>query len=316
MATLPIGKSAGAFSGKTAGAVGLVITAILWGGNHVMIRSIADETTPAGVVFWRWTLTVAILLPMTAPGLWQNRYRLAAIQRPILVLGFASCVVFSFAIISAPFGTSATNVGLIQATSPLWVVIISLARGETDTGILSRIAVPLGFVGSALLILSANGHGSGLSALRWGDGAALLAAVIWAAYSSALRAIGTTVSPMYLFSALTLTGYMCLLPVLSILMATNLVQMEELRPAMKIWPELLYIGILATCAANFLWNRGVHFLGASTASQFLFLAPICSTVFSAIWLGERTTGLQALGAFVVMTSLAFALVDVRNTSRN
>ncbi len=311
METCPTGKSAGSLSGKTAGVIGLAITAILWGGNHVVIRSIADETTPAGVIFWRWTLTIAILLPITGPGLWRNRHRLVAIAGPIFGLGFATCVVFSFAIIAAPFGTSATNVGLIQATSPLWIVMLGLTRGETDVGLLSRIAVPLGFVGSALLILNANGHGSGLSALRWGDGAALLAALIWAAYSLALRNVGSRVSPMHLFSALTLTGYLSLLPVLSILMATGLVQIEAFRPSIRIWPELLYIGILATCAANFLWCTC-----SAPAPLRSFCSPICSTVFSAVWLGERTTGLQALGAFAVMISLAFALLDVRNAPRN
>jgi len=285
---------------------GLVATAVLWGGNHVVIRSIAGETSPFELVFWRWTLSTLVLVVFTSVPLWRVRAELRRQAGPILALGFMNCIVFSIAIIGAPFGTSAANVGLIQATAPLWVVLAGAMLFSDYPDLRSRIGLVLGFGGTCALILSGRDGASVYAGVRWGDAAALFATLVWAAYSLMLRRLPRTVHPILQFSAIVLAGYLLLLPVTVFAVRFDFAENPLALPPLEIWGSVLYVGLGATLLGNLFWNYGIHAVGPGIASQFLFLAPLCSIMFGAIWLNELPSLLGSIGAVAVLAGLACA----------
>ncbi len=289
--------------------LGLIATAALWGGNHVVIRDIADQTDPLTLVFWRWTLSALPLLLLTGGPLWRARRVLLAHLTRIAVLGFLNCVLFSLAIIAAPFGTSAANVGLVQATAPLWIVVAGALFLSEWVSARSKVGLGLGFVGTVLLISSGPAAAAVSANLHWGDALALVATLIWAGYSLLLRKVHGLLSPVAMFGAIVLTGYAALIPCYVILTLTVGPADISVLPPKELWPAVAYIGLGATLLGNLFWNFGVHALGPAASAQFLFLSPLCSIAFGAYWLREYLSSWGWLGAFMIIFGLALSTVN-------
>lgn len=296
--------------------LGLIATAALWGGNHVVIRSVADQTDALTLVFWRWTLSVLILLFLAAKPLWNARKILQEHACLVLALGLSNCVLFSLAIIAAPFGTSAANVGLIQATAPLWVMAAGVLFLAERPNARAKFGLVIGFAGAALLILTGQQQSDFPGGLRWGDMAALIATLIWAGYSLGLRKAPANLHPVTLFSAIVLTGYVGLIVCVAIINLIGDYSISSYLPPKEIWTAVVYIGLGATLLGNLFWNFGVHVLGPTTSSQFLFLAPMCSVLFGRIWLNETLTTLGWIGVVLVLSGLVLSVAGrVQTTSR-
>ncbi|MCY4152706.1 MAG: DMT family transporter [Aestuariivita sp.] len=288
--------------------LGLIATAVLWGGNHVVIRDIADQTDPLTLVFWRWTLSAVVLLLLGARPLWQARRILRKDLGRLTCLGVLNCVFFSLAIIGAPFGTSAANVGLIQATAPLWITVTGLLFLSEKVSLRNAIGMGLGFAGAVLLISSGPAAANISTELWWGDALALIGTLIWAGYSILLRKMQGVLHPVTLFSAIVLTGYVVLIPCYVILLLAGSSGDISILPPREIWPAVVYIGLGATLLGNLFWNLGVHALGPTTAAQFLFLAPICSIGLGTYWLDEYLSILGWLGAIMIISGLILSTV--------
>ncbi|MCG8407630.1 MAG: DMT family transporter, partial [Phycisphaerales bacterium] len=260
-------------------------------------------------VFWRWTLSALILLFLAAGPLWRARHILWAHFGLVLTLGLLNCVLFSLAIIAAPFGTSAANVGLIQATAPLWVVAAgALLWAERPSGRV-KIGLVLGFAGASLLILTGREQSGFPAGLRWGDVAALVATLIWAGYSLALRKAPANLHPVTLFGAIVLIGYVGLVVCCVLMSLLGDFAVSPTLPPKEIWPAVVFIGLGATLLGNLFWNFGIHVLGPTASSQFLFLAPMCSVVFGIIWLNETLTALGWFGMALVLSGLVLSVAN-------
>src|SRR3546814_17212068 len=92
----------------------------------LVARATHDLFPPVALAFWRWTATLALLLPFTAAALWRHRYDVLREWRDILVLGALGMGVCGAFVYIAADTTSATNIGLIYAASP--ILIVALAR--------------------------------------------------------------------------------------------------------------------------------------------------------------------------------------------
>src|SRR3546814_5926910 len=65
----------------------LLVAPALFCSNMLVARATHDLFPPVALAFWRWTATLALLLPFTAAALWRHRYDVLREWRDILVLG-------------------------------------------------------------------------------------------------------------------------------------------------------------------------------------------------------------------------------------
>ncbi|MBT8337561.1 MAG: DMT family transporter, partial [Gemmatimonadetes bacterium] len=70
-----------------------------------------------------------------------------------------------------------------------------------------------------------------------------------------------------------------------------------------IWGTVLYAGVLSISVAYVLWNRGVRRLGNARTAVYSNLVPVVALLAAWVGLGERPTGLQVLGAAVILAGL-------------
>ena len=81
-----------------------------------------------------------------------------------------------------------------------------------------------------------------------------------------------------------------------------LLQPENLLP-------FLYLALVSSCGGFVTWNFAVKHLGAVTTNLYIYLVPVLSVVFSAIFLHEKITALSILGSFLVLIGLAISEIE-------
>ena len=73
-----------------------------------------------------------------------------------------------------------------------------------------------------------------------------------------------------------------------------------------VWGNLLYLGLICSMAAYFIWGITVKRIGAVRASNYFYLSPIISMIAAAIWFGERTTAIAYVGCALILVGVIMA----------
>jgi DME family drug/metabolite transporter len=79
------------------------------------------------------------------------------------------------------------------------------------------------------------------------------------------------------------------------------------------WLLIFYLGLVPTAMAYVLYQRGLRGIPATVASILTLLEPLCSTLLAVLLLGERLSGVGALGAGLLLASML--LLTVRGRTR-
>lgn len=119
----------------------------------------------------------------------------------------------------------------------------------------------------------------------------------------ALKRLNRTYSTLFITRKLFFYGVLSALPLL--LLEDTQVSVATLRqPA--VWGNLLYLGLICSMAAYFIWGITVKRIGAVRASNYFYLSPIISMIAAAIWFGERTNLVAYLGCALILAGVIIA----------
>ena len=163
-----------------------------------------------------------------------------------------------------------------------------------------RVALALGVVGTALLVVAP--HGALDLTARLGAGAllALAAGLAYALYVVLAKATLARMAPLPL-TALTFTAGAVLL--------TPAVLWTEapLRQLALAWPWLLYLGGVATAGAYAIYTLGLRHVPASVAGIVTLTEPFTATLLGVLLFGERLGVTGVLGALLLFAALGVVL---------
>lgn len=162
------------------GPLAVIGAATLWGSNHVVARGIHEAVPLLAMVFWRWSLAVAILVPFSWSALRRDWPELKRHRWYLLTTGFVGVGIFSLLLFAGAYETQALQVGLLNATMPIWVLVLArLSRGERVRPS-QVLGVCLGILG--VVILLTRGDLARLGGVEWhrGDLWSILAAITFA----------------------------------------------------------------------------------------------------------------------------------------
>ncbi|EMG36549.1 DMT(drug/metabolite transporter) superfamily permease [Desulfocurvibacter africanus PCS] len=276
---------------------------IIWSGNFIVARGLFDSVQPATLAFLRWGTAFAALLPMAAIPAWRER---SVIRRHfifLLITALLGVTLFNTLIYLAARSTSALNLALISTTSPMFMLLLArMFLGEAVTP--ARLAgMTAAVCGVALLVT--RGDLSRLASLQFavGDLLMLSAAVLFAAYSILVRRKPRELGQAsFLLSTFGL-GVLCLAP----WAAWEVLRSGLPPPEPHIIGAVLYIGLGASLASFFLWNKAVAAIGPSRAGIIYYSLPAFSGLEAFLLLGEPVgwahlaSGLLILGGILLAT---------------
>jgi drug/metabolite transporter (DMT)-like permease len=140
------------------------------------------------------------------------------------------------------------------------------------------------------------------STLFMGNLSLLAAALTWALYSVLVRKVSQT-SDLLISSAIMLAGG---IPssILFGIFEVNTQEVGTITPS--IIGGVLFLGIISTALAMFLWNYAFAELPAAVASLTFFAQPIVGTFLGWLFLGEKITPLFILGGILIGIGLVIS----------
>ncbi|TCT06094.1 DMT family transporter [Aquabacter spiritensis] len=299
--------TAPAAAGSRLAPVALVATAILWGSNHVAARAIHDHLPLPSLVFWRWGLALLVLTPIALPTLIAE-WPLIRPRLPRLgLLGGVGVGLFSVFLYAGAYHSLALEVGLLNATTPVWVLLIAPLMGGALASRRQMAGIGLALAGTLAILL--KGDLANLAALdfRIGNLWALIGAALFAWFTVALGARPLKLSAL---TVTTLTAWAGLILValplyVGFLASGGTDPLLALPPPPAAW-SVAYIALGPTLVGNLFWIYGASQIGAARAGPFLYLSPLASLALAVAVLGEPLAAFQFAGAAAILIGLVMA----------
>lgn len=272
-----------------------LLATVVWSGSFVATRDMADGVPPVQAVFWRWIIAALAVAPFAARQAWQQR---ALIREH---LGFVSlATLFGVALYNtlvhqAGLTTSASNMGMIMAASPVVMALYARLGGER-LGIRRTFGLLLAAFGVLLLV------GDGSVGFDFGAGDLWMfgAALSFATYSALLRRKPAELGGLAFLITTFVLGALMLAPAYAVSVA---VQGGFEVDAGTAGP-LLYVGVFSSAVAFFAWNKAISIIGAARAGVVYYLQPVCVAVLGFLLLGERTGPAQLLCMALILGGVA------------
>ncbi|MCB1994939.1 MAG: EamA family transporter, partial [Rhodoferax sp.] len=209
--------------------------------------------------------------------------------------GFSICMLFGVA------ATSAVAAGVVMATLPAMVALLSWAvlRERIDRRMAAAIACAVSGIGVLALM-----RGGSVAPGPWWGYALLVGAVLCeASYVVIGKQLTAALSPRRISALINLWGLVLVTP-LGLWQATRF---DFGQVAFPHWGLLAFYALAASVWSVWLWMRGLQRVPASRAGVFTVLLPVTATAVGVLLLDEPFTGRHALAAALALTGLFLAV---------
>lgn len=283
------------------GLVAGLSAASIWGGMYVVSKAVMAVLPPYLLLTLRLLLGIATLslVVLFAGGLKVTRRQFWQIFW-VGFVGYGVSVGLQF--VGTNLST-ASNGALVTSATPAFVLVFAaLLLGERITGrrLLALLVASLGVL--AVIDPRTAQLSSGLFL---GNLALVGAALTWALYSVLVRKVTRSLDVL----PVSLIAFAGGLPV-SVPLGMWETGAQGIGPVTPgVVAGVLFIGVISTALAMYLWNSAFAILDAGVASLTFFAQPVVGTVLGAIFLGETITPLFLLGGVLIGIGLVISSTE-------
>jgi drug/metabolite transporter (DMT)-like permease len=191
--------------------------------------------------------------------------------------------------------TTASNAGIISASTPIWVTMLSWIFVSERFGLINICGVLLSFSGLVAIICQGSLTALFSRSFNLGDLLILTGQLNWAAYTVYGRIVLARRSAIAATASAYVVGAVLLSPLLFLDSPIALVQRLSLLDVAAV----IYLSVLSPLS-NFWYSKALAKVSPHRAAIFMNLMPIIVLVFSAFVLGERISAVQMIGTAVVI----------------
>ena len=272
-------------SGKAA--LLLTLATILWAGNAVIGRMVQDLISPMTLNLFRWLIAFCVLLPM-AGWVLRKDSPLWAQWRRFALLGALSIASYNAMLYLALTTSTAMNVTLVGASTPVWMLLIGRFFFGTPVSARQLLGAVLSIAGVVLVMCRGQWDILVGFHLVAGDVYMLIAAIGWAFYSWMLAHPSAESAPIRADWA----AFLLAQTVFGLVGALGCASLEwtltdaRLEPGWPLAAALAFIGLGPAVLSYRAWGAGVALVGPSVAGFFMNLIPLFAALLSTIFLGE------------------------------
>ena len=279
----------------------LTLAALFFAGNTVAGRLAVDNISPYQLVLLRWVMVVGALSIIMRHRMTHAWQKAKGKLRWIFLLGFTGYTSFNTLFYVAAERTGAINLGIIQGTIPIWILIGGLVLFRAAVSGLQVFGVILAVLGVA--ILTTKGEWAALAALMFnsGDLLMLLACCCFAAYTLGLRK-KPPVEGLEFFVMMALAAAVSSAP----LAAYEILSGDAYFPTLQGWLVLLYVAIFPSFLSQVFYIRGVELIGPARAGVFLNLVPVFAVFCAVLIIDEELQWIQTLSLLFVIIGIVLS----------
>jgi drug/metabolite transporter (DMT)-like permease len=279
-----------------------LLAAAIWGGMYVVSDVVLKTIPPFTLLSIR-----LILASLLFAGVAMRRLRAQPLApRAWLALVGVGLVGFGVSVGAQFVGTdksTAINGSLITSASPAFILVFAvLLLGEKLTR-QRGLAIVLATLGVLLIVNPAEAEFGSETFL--GDVALGVAAVSWGLYSVLVRRVSAGQDTLTVTFFAFLGGMLLVLPASMFELVDRPIGQIDLPIVLGV----LYLGVMSTAVATWLWNRAFALLEASLASLCFFAQPLVGAFLSVALLGQEMTAVLWGGSALIVAGVLLVLLE-------
>lgn len=262
-----------------------------------------------GIAMAHWLKRPATETPMSP-----QTKRLVFLESLLGNFLFSICMLFGVSM------TSAVSAGVVMASIPAVVAVMSWVFLKERIGLRTGIAVGLSALGIGLLALSkqelptqsASGPEGNLTqnSAVWGNLLVFAAVLCEAAYAVIGKKLTGALSPKRITALINLWGFVLMTP-FGMYVAWRF---DFGSVHANSWLLLVFYALAASVWTVWLWMTGLKTVPAAHAGVFTVMLPISAALVGIVVLGERLGGMQMLAFGIALFSVLLATLPARQTT--
>ena len=273
----------------------LVLAALFFGGNTVAGRMAVGHISPEQIVLFRW-VAVVLMLSLILRGraisaLKKGRGR----WKWFFMMGASGYTCFNTLFYFAAHKTSAVNLGILQGTVPIWILLGVFVLHRARAGMMQVVGVLLTMTG--VVVLASRGDVGVLleTGANVGDLMMLAACFCYACYTVGLKS-RPAIEGLEFFFLLSLAALASSAP----LALYEVLSGDAKTPDLHGWLVLAYVAVFPSFLSQVFFIRGVELIGPGRAGVFLNLVPVFSAVCAVLIIDEPLLWFQAAALVLVI----------------
>lgn len=289
---------------KLIGSLCLFLAASIWGSMYVLSKYILEFVSPITLLWIRYAIAFVVLFVILKAFQHKKRRKVVIEKGDWLLIIWIGFIGYFISIFMQFLGTQLSDAhtgALITASTPVFVVLFArfiLKEAFTRKKIISLVLATLGVVIVIGLDTMFLKHFLGNIVL-------VGAAVTWALLSVYVKVASKR------FDSLIITTYAMLF---ALIFTTPLMLLQHENISFILYNRqfllgILYLGVISTAAAFFLWNKGIELMDAGMGSLFLFFQPVTGSILGWLCLGEQLNTGFFIGGILIIIAVFTASKD-------
>ncbi len=272
--------------------------ASIWGGMYVVSKVVLEVIPPFSLLSLRLILgsvALAAVLIRRSPG-WPSARNGAGIIT-------AGAVGFGFSLGLQFIGTklsTAANASLVTSASPIFMVFFAAWLLKEPITLRRLVALLVASLGVIAVVDPRSGQLE--TGSSWGNLALVGAAVSWGLYSVMIRRVSFEMGTLEISLMAFLGGLIVALPIAGL--EVRAIDIDAVGAGVVL--GVLYLGLVSTALAMYLWNKSLALLEAGAVSLLFFAQPVVGAGLGAALLGEQLTSGFWVGAVLIAAGLAIS----------
>ncbi|PFB26037.1 EamA family transporter [Bacillus cereus] len=280
------------------GAICLSLAASIWGGMYVVSKYVLDFIPPLTLVWLRFIIAFVVLYAILKIAEKKQKKIITIRKKDWLLFAWIGFIGYFISITCQFIGTKLSDAhtgSLVTSATPAFMVIfaaIILKEKLTARRLLSTIIATIG-------VIIVIGWDIEIGSYFIGTIILVGAAITWALLSIYVKIASAR------FSSLVITTYAIFF---SLFFITPFMIWELQSTSIEtvntyVILGVVYLGVVSTAGAFFLWNKGLELMDASIGSLFFFFQPIVGSLLGWLLLNETLSSNFFIGGILIICSV-------------
>lgn len=275
----------------------LLLMVIFWGANITVIKVAVRHFHPAVFNCLRF-----VTASLTMLVLYRKVFDDPVDKKELgwlLLLGVLGNTVYQFLFIGGVSYTHVSHASILLGTSPIFTAGLSSFLGHEKVGKKIWFGILLSFSGIILIVFGAGKFQAATLRTALGDLCIVLASLIWSIYTTFSKKIVNEYSSQHYILYTVLFGTIFLVPI----SIPSFFKQSWSILTIYDWGSVLYSSLLALVFGYSAWYYSVGKIGSTRTSVYGNLTPVAGLTIGMIFLGDRLSVFQWIGAAVILAGL-------------
>ena len=281
----------------------MAICPALFCSNMIMAKAMVGILPPLMMACLRWALVGVVLSIALWPQMQRHTEAIMAEWKSWMFLGGLGMGLCGGPVYLAAELTTATNIGLIYATSPLLMLMISVLFFAHRLMASQFVGLVMGLGGVGWILIRGDlGRLADLQ-LNGGDLWICMCTLAFAVYSVGLKQIPSQLPALVRLAMMAFGGAIWHLP---FVVAELTIWGREFVPSWQIVYGLIVLVFVASLGAYVTYGKIVELVGAPRAGVVLYIVPVYNAGLALMLLGESLSSFHIIGTALILPGVWLA----------